>query len=131
MKLTAAEVLKRYKDEDLPEFSELRLEHVNQAGNFGNCPIHVAAVRGSIEELEALIAGGANVNAAGELGNRPLHEAVGQGHRRAIEILLNAGATADAKNDEGKTPRDVAELLGLSAILSLLDGRSNKSGRIH
>jgi len=91
----------------------------------------VAAVRGSIEELEALIAGGANVNAAGELGNRPLHEAVGQGHRRAIEILLNAGATADAKNDEGKTPRDVAELLGLSAILSLLDGRSNKSGRIH
>jgi ankyrin repeat protein len=69
-------------EEDLPEFCELVLEHVNQPGNFGNLPIHVAAVRGLPEELDALIAGGADVNAAGELGNRPLHEAIGQRNKR-------------------------------------------------
>jgi hypothetical protein len=81
MKMTAADVLKRYMEEDLPEFCELVLEHVNQPGNFGNLPIHVAAVRGLPEELDALIAGGADVNAAGELGNRPLHEAIGHATR--------------------------------------------------
>src|ERR1041385_1851699 len=101
MKLTAADVLKRYKDEELPEFAEILLEDVNQKGNFGNLPIHVAAVRGESEELEALIAGGASVNAAGELGNRPLHDAAAQNHRRAVEILLSAGADLRAVNDDG------------------------------
>ena len=131
VKLTAAEVLKRYKDEDLPEFCEVALEHVNQPGNFGNSPLHVASVRGSIEELEALIAGGANVNGAGEHGNAPLHEAVGQGHTAAVEVLLNAGARINLTNSEGKTPRDIAEMLGFSAILKILDGWSSKSGYLH
>jgi uncharacterized protein len=121
--LTATGVLKRYKDEDLPEFCELVLVDINQPGNFGNLPIHVAAVRGSIEELEALIAAGANVNAAGELGNRPLHDAVGQGHDAAVEVLVNAGARIDALNDDGKSPRDIAQALGRSGIMGLLDPR--------
>ncbi|MGR3831832.1 ankyrin repeat domain-containing protein [Ralstonia pseudosolanacearum] len=83
--LTAADVLKRYTDEDLPEFSEVALEDVNQIGNFGNSPVHVACVRGNVLEVQALLDGGANMNAIGELGNTPLHEAVGQGH---IEVAL-------------------------------------------
>ncbi len=131
MKLTAEEVLKRYKDEDLPEFCELVLDDVNQRGNFGNLPIHVAAIRGNTEELEALIAGGADVNAAGELGNRPLHEAVGQGHKAAIEVLLNAGANAGVLNDEGKSPREIAEALGLTVIMGVLEIWAKRSERPH
>ena len=131
MKLTAADVLKRYKDEDLPEFCELALEHVNQLGNFGNMPIHVAAVRGKVEELDALIAAGADVNAAGELGNRPLHEAVRQGHRDAVETLVCAGAQIGARNDEGRTPSEVAKILGLSEIVDLLNNWHARGGRVH
>jgi ankyrin repeat protein len=131
MKLTAADVLRRYKDEELPEFCELVLQHVNQPGNFGNLPIHVASVRGNIEEMEALIAGGADVNAAGELGNRPLHEAVGQRHKAAVELLLSAGADANAANNDGRNALEVAEILGFQDIVSLIKGWSSHSGRIH
>jgi hypothetical protein len=34
--LTAADVLRRYKEEDLPAFCEIHLEDVNQVGNFGD-----------------------------------------------------------------------------------------------
>ena len=122
--MTASDVLKRYQDEDLPEFAEVRLQDVNQKGNFGNSPMHIAAVRGIRDEIEALIAAGANVNAVGELGNRPLHEAAGQGHTVAVELLLGAGAAVDAVNDDGKTARDVAEVLGLHAIARLLESAS-------
>ncbi len=45
-RLTAAEVLQRFKDEDLPAFVEMALTDVNQVGNFGERPLDVAAVRG-------------------------------------------------------------------------------------
>jgi len=61
---------------------------VNQAGNFGDRPIHVACIRGDLEEIGALVHEGADVNATGELGNTPLHEAVGQGHIGVVKALL-------------------------------------------
>ncbi len=65
-RLTAAEVLHRYKDEDLPAFCGISLQDVNQVGNFGERPLHVASVRGNIGEIAALIDAGAEVNAPGE-----------------------------------------------------------------
>jgi uncharacterized protein len=63
---TASDILRRYRDEELPEFCDRELIDVNQRGLFGSYPIHVAATRGSIEEIVALIEGGADVNAVGE-----------------------------------------------------------------
>src|SRR5215468_7498332 len=100
LRITAKAVLRRYKDEELPEFSEIALEDVNQVGNFGDRPLHVACVRGNLEEIAALLEGGADVNAAGELGNRPLHEAVGQGHLAVVQFLLDHGASVQEMNDE-------------------------------
>lgn len=87
-KMIFTDVLRIYKEEDLPEFCEISLDDVNQVGNFGNYPIHVASVRGLLPELLALLQGGADVNAIGELGNRPLHDAVGQGHIEAVKMLI-------------------------------------------
>ena len=120
-RLTAAEVLRRYKDEDLPAFCEITLEDVNQVGNFGERPLHVASVRGNIEEIGALIHAGADVNAPGELGNTPLHEAVGQEHITAIKFLLDHGASVTTTNEFGQTPLDIARLKGRYDIVKLME----------
>src|SRR5260370_39152027 len=120
LRLTAAEVLRRYKDEDLPAFCEIALKDVNQIGNFGERPLHVASVRGNMEEIAALIDAGADVNAPGDLGNTPLHEAVGQGHITAIKFLLDNGASVDVRNELGETPLEIARLKGRDDILKLM-----------
>jgi ankyrin repeat protein len=122
--LTAAEVLRRYKEEDLPEFVERPLEDVNQVGNFGNYPIHVAAVRGALHELKALLDAGADVNAVGEKGNTPLHHAVGQGHTEAVKWLVARGARPTVKNKWGASALDVAKLYKRDDLIELLEGTS-------
>ena len=106
--LTAHDVLRRYKEEDLPAFAEIALEDVNQVGNFGERPLHVAASRGNMDEVTALVEAGAEVNAPGDLGNTPLHEAVGQGHLATVQFLLDHGASVDVQNELGETPLDKA-----------------------
>lgn len=120
--LTAADVLRRYKAEDLPAFVEVPLDSVNQAGNFGEHPLEVAASRGRMDEIVALVDGGADVNSHGELGNTPLHEAVLQGHVEAVKFLLNRGASISAKNDFGETPLDLARSRGRGDIAAILVG---------
>jgi ankyrin repeat protein len=120
--LQRKQFLRRYKDEELPAFCEISLEDVNQIGNFGDRPIHVACARGNLEEISALLDGGADVNAAGEIGNRPLHEAVGQGHLTVVQFLLDHGASIHETNDEQMTALDIAKLLGRDDIADVLNG---------
>jgi ankyrin repeat protein len=122
--LTAADVLRRYKEEDQPEFSGLPLDGVNQVGNFGNYPIHVAATRGAVDELKALIDGGADVNAVGEKRMTPLHEAVGQEHLDAAHLLLASGARLTDKNEWGETALDIARRHKRDDLIELLEGAS-------
>jgi ankyrin repeat protein len=124
-RLTATDVLRRYKDEELPAFVEITLEDVNQVGNFGERPLHVASVRGDIEEMTALIDGGADVNAHGELGYTSLHETVGQGHIQAVKLLLRHGASPTATNQFGDTPMDIARLRDRDDIVGLLEEWAN------
>lgn len=119
--LTGAEVLRRYKDEELPAFVGIFLQDVNQVGNFGDRPLHVASVRGDLDEIAALISAGADVNAPGDLANTPLHEAVSQEHLSAIQFLLNSGASPNMKNEFGQTPLDIARDKGRSDIARLLE----------
>jgi ankyrin repeat protein len=119
--LTAADVLRRYKDEELPAFVGISLEDINQVGNFGDRPLHVASVRGNMEEIVALVAAGADVNAPGDLANTPLHEAVSQEHLHAVKFLLDNGASPSVKNEFGETPLDIARAKGRRDIVDLLE----------
>jgi uncharacterized protein len=123
-RLTAADVLRLYREEELPAFCEILLEEVNQAGNFGERPLGVACVRGKMEEIEALVDAGAHVNASGELGNTPLHEAVGQANVEAINFLLDHGASPHVKNQLGETPVDWAKLANRTDIVKLLQSET-------
>jgi len=119
--MRAADVLQRYIDEGLPEFIEVVLTHVNQRGTFGNTPLHVACTRGALEEVEALLADGAEVNAKGETGDTPLFRAAQQDHVAVVQRLLEMGALPDLANDYGSTPRQVAALLEQQDVLDTID----------
>lgn len=120
--MNADDVLKRYKDEDLPAFSGIDLSDVNQVGVFGEMPIHIAANRGRTDEIGALLEGGADVNASGELGNTPLHEAVMQNRIEAARLLLERGADPNRKNEFGGSPLDAARARQHGRLVRLLEG---------
>jgi len=115
-RLTAAEVLRRYNEEQLPSFLDIQLVAVNQIARFDERPLHVASARGDIEEIAALVEAGADVDASGDFGN-----AVGQGHLEAIGFLLDHGASLSIRNEFGDTPLDVARLKARADIVELLD----------
>lgn len=108
LKLTARDVLSRYMEEDLPEFLGVKLIDVNQKGLHGSTPLSVAATRGDVEEVRALLEGGADPNGRGEHGVTPLHDAVGQEHVEVARLLIRKGARIDIAADFGGTPKDWA-----------------------
>ena len=120
--MNADEVLARYAEEDLPEFVEMPLTSIEQVGRFGNRPLHVACVRGIMDEVAALVVAGASVNAPGENGNRPLHEAVGQAHESVAKYLLQHGADPLQQNDDGQSPIDIARVMGRGKLAAILTG---------
>ena len=125
-RLTAADVLARYNEELFPDFCE-PLTNVNQVGTFGNRPLHMASYHGNMEEIEALVEGGADVNVVGEKGSTPLHEAASQGHVEAVKYLLQHGAPLDMKNEFGRTPLDIADLHGHQEVVELLRSKQNSA----
>ena len=129
-RLTAAEVLERYKDEDLPAFCGVELKDVNQVGLSGERPLDVAACRGDLGEIRALLEGGAEVNAPGELGNTALHEAVSQGHLAAAKLLLEFGAHPYLQNEFGDTALDLAVAKSREDFIALLKGAWGSGERI-
>jgi ankyrin repeat protein len=120
--MNADEVLARYSEEDLQEFVEMPLTSIEQVGRFGNRPLHVACVRGIMDEVAALVIAGANVNAPGENGNGPLHEAVGQAHESIAKYLLQHAADPQQQNDDGKSPIDIARVMGRDQLAAILTG---------
>jgi ankyrin repeat protein len=105
---------------NLPEFSGLECADVNSASLFGDKPIHIAATRGDINEIQLILSQGADINCKGEHGYTALHDAVEQGHRDAVDYLLKHGANPEALNDDGVSPAELAKLLDESEILVLL-----------
>src|SRR5260370_3165607 len=118
--LPAAEVIRRYKDEELPAFVEIDLQDINQVGNFDERPLHVASGRGNIGEVTALISAGADVNAPGDMGCTPLHEAVRKGNVEVIKLLLYNRPSTNVKNEFVHTPLDIAKRKERDDIVDLL-----------
>jgi uncharacterized protein len=129
--MTASEVLRRYEDEDLPEFDGIESISIETVGRYGNRPLHIACVRGDLEEVGALIAAGANVNVRGEHGNTPLHEAVGSSSAMVLNHLLANGADHLQRNDFGQTARDVASLMNRTALVAIIESHERNHAPRH
>jgi len=66
-------------------------------------PLMLAAARGEIDTLQALIAAGAQLDERGAAGRTALMAAAQAGQSGAVGILLDAGASADLEDRTGHT----------------------------
>lgn len=72
-------------------------------------PLFLAADAGDVEEVQRLIAAGANVTYDDETGGETaLHAAVKAGHKQVVKLLLNAGHSVNTYCDEHYTPLHLA-----------------------
>lgn len=83
-------------------------------------PLAVAAERGDMTSLRALIGKGADVNATRVDGSTALHAAVHADRLDVTDALLRAGARAAAANRYGVTPLSLAALNGNAEIIRRL-----------
>lgn len=105
-----AEVISKYRQ--YPNFIGIDIVDVNQPGSIDDTMLHIAAWKGEIGDVEALVSCGANVNAIGDIGNTPSHGAAAKGHLEVVKFLLNNGADLNIKNEFGETAADWARNAG-------------------
>jgi len=79
-----------------------------------------AAVGGSKEIAELLIAAGADVNAKDQYGHTPLYTATVFGHQEIVELLIENGADVDVRDSLGRPPLHKAAANGHKEIVELL-----------
>ncbi|GIL68375.1 hypothetical protein Vafri_21672 [Volvox africanus] len=83
-------------------------------------PLFMAAQKGHLEVVRALVGGGAALDAAKTSGCTALHIAAMSGHTEVVRYLLEAGATKDSMFNDGATPLYVAAEKGKVEPLKLL-----------
>ncbi|XP_047104623.1 cortactin-binding protein 2-like [Schistocerca piceifrons] len=90
-----------------------------------------AAVEGAVEEVRALLAGGADVGAMdGVFGRTALHYAAGRGHAAVVRLLLSAASDPNARDHCGQTPLHVAAWNGhAEAAAALLQAGADRGVR--
>lgn len=70
----------------------------------GRTPLHYAALEGRVDDLQRMIADGADVGATDNALMTPLHMACQQGQVDAAAALVNAGAPVNASDAHGNGP---------------------------
>jgi ankyrin repeat protein len=69
----------------------------------GRTVVHYAVVRGDVDGLRELLAGGADPDAVDEAGWTPLHFAAQAQDSLATEVLLSVGVSVDVPDRHGNT----------------------------
>jgi ankyrin repeat protein len=103
-----------------PEFLGIEIVDPNQPGAVDDTLLHLTARRGALDDIQTLVAAGADINIIGDLGNTPLHSAAMTGQLDAVKLLLKLGANPSIKNEFNQTPADVAKLGGYNHITDTL-----------
>ncbi len=79
---------------------------------------HVASFKGHCQEVERLLAAGADVNAKSSIGSTALLYAADAGHYSVVKVLIAAGADVNARNNRGWTALSRAALSAGSHVIN-------------
>ncbi len=91
--------------------------NVNALNANDESPLMLAAIKGQLEIVAALIKRDADVN---KTGWTPLHYAASKGHLAIMELLLENHAYIDAESPNGTTPLMMAAQYGTTPAVKLL-----------
>jgi len=86
---TLRDVLSKYKTH--PDFIGVDLTRPDQRGAVDDTPLHIAARKGELGDIDVLVAHGADINLRGDLGNTPLHSVALTGQVDVVSRLLELG----------------------------------------
>jgi ankyrin repeat protein len=114
------DTLKKYAAHS--DFRGINLTDVNQRGAADDAPLHIAARKGEVEDVEVLIAHGAHISLPGDQGNTPLHFAAISGQVRVVRKLLELGASPTRTNGFSETPLQMAQMGKHQAVIEILQG---------
>lgn len=87
----------------------------------GNTKLHEMAGKCNLEEVNKLIAAGANINAKNNDGFTPLFKAVGCSSTNITKKLIDSGADVNAKNNDDFTVLTYAVVLASGGHREFLD----------
>ncbi|MGQ3053883.1 MAG: ankyrin repeat domain-containing protein [Roseateles sp.] len=93
------------------------LTRVDEANAEGETPLMIAAIRGALPAVQALVKRGAAVNRAGWT---PLHYACSGPDNGVAAFLIAQGAELNARSENGTTPLMMAARYGNSDLVPLL-----------
>lgn len=86
----------------------------------GAPPLFDAAWSGSLETVQALLDGGADVTLLDRRGNHVLVPAVAKGNVDIIKALISKGTPIEKRDHEGRTPLHLAVMIGSAKIVTTL-----------
>ena len=103
---------------------------LNMKYEYGNTPLHRAAMNDHEEVIELLISKGSDINTKNEHGNTPLHYSAWKGHKEIVELLIDKGVDVNTKDNVGRTPLDMCDdsVVGGPEIADLLRKHGGKTG---
>jgi ankyrin repeat protein len=82
--------------------------------------LHDAVVAGDVNEVNSLLAKGADINFKNMMGGTPLHTALSNRQDAIAELLIAKGANVNARDDSGHTPLSLAAAAGQKGIVEQL-----------
>lgn len=89
----------------------------------GEPPLHKAAYKGEVEQIEKLIKAGEKVNSLNSEGATPLHWAAFKGQLEAAKTLVKYGAKVNSKTNKGSTPLRLATTHKKEELINYLKSR--------
>jgi ankyrin repeat protein/L-ascorbate metabolism protein UlaG (beta-lactamase superfamily) len=97
---------------------------------FGNNDLHLAALRGYADLVQAMIIHGADINAVNDYGHTALYYAARHGYRRAADTLIAGGSDKSTigETNYGKAPQLTETLKEGEAYLWHLGGMAPGTG---